>query len=243
MAGVVAFRVIVLVLLDRRQADRLRGVAHGDEGKHRHGHGHRRRHIKRRVPVVEQAHADQEQRADQTATDVVRHVPQGHHATAFLLRPPVHHGPPARRPAHTLRPAIDEQQDEHDGHAGRRPMGKTEREHHRRRDHQAERQEVTRVGTVGNDAHQELGQAVGDGNRRQRHPQFSTGVALFDQIRHGQGEVFAQQVVTGVTDEDTGEDLPTQASVGAVYFFFRQGSLMRGRTKESKHSRAPNFLF
>ncbi|MNF95772.1 hypothetical protein D3C84_785410 [compost metagenome] len=243
MAGVVAFRVVVLVLLDRRQADRLWRVAHGGEGKHRHGHGHCRRHVKRRVPVIEQAHAEQEQRADQTTTDVVRHVPQGHHAPAFLLRPPVDHGPATRRPPHALRPSIDKQQDEHDGHAGRRPGRETENEHHASRNQQAERQEEARVGTVGNNAHQELGQAVGNSNRRQRQAQLTAGIALFDQIGHGQGEVFAQQVVTGVTDKDTGEDLPAQASVGAVYFFFRQWSLMCGRTKESKHSRAPDFLF
>ncbi|MNI19501.1 hypothetical protein D3C73_729380 [compost metagenome] len=122
-------------------------------------------------------------------------------------------------------------------------MRETENEHHGSRNHQAERQEEAWVGTVGNDPHQEFGQAIGNGNRRQRHAQFTAGVALFDQVRHGQGEVFAQQVVTRVADKDTGEDLPAQAAVGAVYFLFRQWSLMCGRTKESKHSRAPDFLF
>ncbi|MNQ60630.1 hypothetical protein D3C85_749140 [compost metagenome] len=173
----------------------------------------------------------------------MRHVPQRHHATAFLLRPPVHHGPATWRPAHALGPAVDEQQDEHHGHAGRCPRRETENEHHPSRDQQAERQEVARVGTVGHQAHEEFRQAVGDGNRRHRQAQIATAVAFVDQVRHGQREVFAQQVVTRVAKEDTGEDLPAQASVRAVYFFFRQWSLMCGRTKESKHSRAPDFLF
>ncbi|MNG25399.1 hypothetical protein D3C84_1102460 [compost metagenome] len=65
-------------------------------------------------------------------------------------------------------------------------MRETEREHHGSRNYQAERQEEARVGAVGNDAHEELGQAVGNGNRRQRHPQLTPGVALVDQVRHGQ---------------------------------------------------------
>lgn len=195
------------------------------------------------MPVVEPRHAEQEQRADQATTDVMRHVPYRHHAAAFFLRPPVHHGPPAWRPAHALGPAVDEQQNEHHGHAGRCPRCETENEHHPRRHQQAEGQEVARVGAVGHQAHEELGQAVRNCDGRHRQAQFATGITLVDQVGHGQGEVFAQQVVPGVTKENTGEDLPAQASVGTVYFFFRQGRLVCGRTKESKHSRTPNFLF
>ena len=195
------------------------------------------------MPVVEPGHAQQEQRADQAAADVVCHVPHRHHTAAFFLRPPVHHGPPTWRPAHALGPSVDEQQNEHHGHAGRCPRRETENEHHPRRNQQAKGQEIAWVGAVGHQAHEELGQAVGNRNRRHCQAQFTAGVTLVDQVGHGQGEVFTQQVVTGVTKENTREDLPAQPSVGTVYFFFRQGRLVCGRTKESKHSRAPNFLF
>ncbi|MNV71113.1 hypothetical protein D3C71_1641160 [compost metagenome] len=173
----------------------------------------------------------------------MRHVPHGHHAATFLLRPPVHHGPATRRPTHALRPAVDEQQNEHHGHAGRRPGRETENEHHPSRHQKTEWQEEARVGTVGHQAHEKLRQTVGNRDGGHRQTQLATGVAFIDQVRHGQGEVLAQQVVTGIANENAGENLPAKASVGAVYFFFRQWSLMCGRTKESKHSRAPDFLF
>ncbi len=232
---VVAFGVVVLVLLDRRQAAGLRGVAHGEIGEYGYAHGDDGRHVEGRAPVAEQRQAEQEQRADQAAADVVGDVPHRDHAAALLLRPPVDHGPSARRPAHALGPAVDEEQDEHDGDAGGSPVRESENEHHRRRHQQAERQEDPWVGTIRDQAHDEFRQAVGDGDGRHRDAQLTAAVAVLDEVGHGQGEVLAQQVVTRVADEDTGEDLPAQAPVGAVHLGIGQWRLVWRGTKDSEH--------
>ncbi len=223
------------MLLDRRQAAGLRGVAHGEIGEHGYAHGDDGRHVEGRAPVAEQRQAEQEQRADQAAADIVGDVPHRDHAAALLLRPPVDHGPSARRPAHALGPAVNEEQDEHDGDAGGSPVRESENEHHRRRHQQAERQEDPWVGTVRDQAHDEFRQAVGDGDGRHRDAQLAATVAVLDEVGHGQGEVLAQQVVTRVADEDTGEDLPAQAPVGAVHLGIGQWRLVWRGTKDSEH--------
>ncbi|MND87490.1 hypothetical protein D3C80_794910 [compost metagenome] len=82
---VVILRIIFLVLLDGRQADRLRGVAHHEEGDHRDGGGGGGRHIEGAAPVVEPAHAEDEQRTYHAATHVVGHVPDRDHFAPLLL--------------------------------------------------------------------------------------------------------------------------------------------------------------
>src|SRR5688500_19137508 len=67
--------------------------------------------------------------------------------------------------------------------------------------------------------------------RRPRSTFFPYTTLFRSQVRHGQREVLAQQVITRIADENPGEDLPAKASVGAVYFFFRQWSLDRKSTR------------
>lgn len=67
---------------------------------------------------------------------------------------------------------------------------------------QAGGQEHPRVGTVGDRTHDEFGEAVGDGNARQREAEVTAAETLFDQVRHGRGEVLTHQIVSGVTEED-----------------------------------------
>ncbi len=59
-------------------------------------------------------------------------LPAGLILAALFLRPPVHHGPAARRPAHPLEPAAEEQQHEHYHGAGRRPRHEAHHQHHQR---------------------------------------------------------------------------------------------------------------
>lgn len=66
------------------QTDRLRGIAHHEEGDHRDGR-RRRRHIEGAAPVVEPAHAEDEQGAYHAAAHVVGHVPDRDDLTPLLL--------------------------------------------------------------------------------------------------------------------------------------------------------------
>ncbi|MNQ55206.1 hypothetical protein D3C85_692900 [compost metagenome] len=82
---VVILRVVVLVLLDGRQTHGLRGVTHHEEGDHRDGSRRRRRHIEGAAPVIEPAHAEDEQRTYHAAAHVVGHVPDRDHFAPLLL--------------------------------------------------------------------------------------------------------------------------------------------------------------
>ena len=156
------------------------------------------------------------------AADVVGHVPDRHLRAAFVLREPVGHDASARGPAHTLEPADEELRDEH--HDDRRDTGRCPEEHrHQRRQHQSQRQEDTGVAAVGNAAHQELRKPVGNGVRRERDAQVTLVESHFDKVGHGQREVLAHEVVTGISDEDADEYLQPQPLVLFVYFFRSDG--------------------
>ena len=149
-------RKIVLVVLDGRQAARLRRVLEqkpGDDGDER---SDERVEVELRTPVVEQQDADEREIRDQRAADVVRDVPRRDGESALFRAEPVHHRLAARRPAHALDPAVDrldyDDRDERrvcsieQAEGGHDPLGKQ----------QAERQEVLRVAAVRDRAHQEL---------------------------------------------------------------------------------------
>ncbi|MNS44994.1 hypothetical protein D3C72_774520 [compost metagenome] len=82
---VVILRVVVLVLLDGGQTHGLRGITHHEEGDHRNGGGSSSRYIEGTAPVIEPAHAEDEQRTYHAATHVVGHVPDRDHFAPLLL--------------------------------------------------------------------------------------------------------------------------------------------------------------
>ena len=81
----------------------------------------------------------------------------------------------------------------------------------------------TGVAAVGNAAHQELRKPVGNGVRRERDAQVTLVESHFDKVGHGQREVLAHEVVTGISDEDADEYLQPQPLVLFVYFFRSDG--------------------
>ena len=204
----IVIRIVVFILFDRRQTAGLRGIAHHREGKNRQQDRAESRHIQRRVPVVKPRHPQQEQQRRNTAADVMRAVPHRDNPAALFLRPPVHHGPAARRPAHPLEPAAEEQQYEHDHDAGSRPRYKAHHQHHQRGEDQAGRQENARIRAVRDRAHDEFRKSVGDGDAGKGETEVATGEALLNQIRHRQGKVLTNQIVSGITKKDANKNLP-----------------------------------
>ena len=75
---------------------------------------------------------------------------------------------------------------------------------------------------IGYAAHEELGQPVGNRDTGERNTQIRFRVAQRNQVRHGQREVLAYQVVAGVADKDAEEHLQAQTPVGAVDLLRRQ---------------------
>ena len=163
-------------------------------------------------------------------------VPHRHDAAALFLRPPVHHGASARRPPHSLEPAAEEQQHEHDGNAGGCPWHKAHKQHHRCRQDQTGRQEHARIRAIRHGTHDEFGKTVGDGYPRQREPQIAAGEALLYQIRHGEREVFTYKVVRRIPEEDPQEDLPTQTAIERIYFCLWQTRPVGRRFEDTEHN-------
>ena len=206
---VVIVRVIVLVLFDWRQTTGLRRITHQSKSKQRDNDRTESRHVQRRFPVIEPGHTQQEQQRRQTATHVMRTVPNGNDAATLFLRPPVHHGTTTRRPAHPLEPSAEEQQHKHYRDARCRPRHKAHKQHHCRSQYQTRWQENARIRAIRNGPHDEFRKSVSNGDTGQRKTQISTREPLLNQIRHRKGKVLTYQIVRGITKENPQKNLPT----------------------------------
>lgn len=122
-----------------------------------------------------------------------------------------------------LHPAVDEQQAEHrhdgDGNRDRPPRHHAHEDHDERRGDQSQRDEDAGVAAVGDRAHDEFADTVGDRHGRERPAQVGLVVAHGFERRHGDREVLAYEVVAGIADEDTPEYLTAQAGVLFVDLF------------------------
>ena len=198
--GAVARRVVVPVLLDRRQPFRLRRIAEQEKGDNRHNGRDEGVEVELCAPVAEEHHAPQGECRHQRPADVVRHVPCRDDETALVGAEPVHHGLAGRRPAHPLHPAVDGLQHEHDGQRRVDPLRKSRHRHHGARQQQAERQEVLRVAAIGDRSHQELGDPIGHRQRGQREAEFGLRMlrVFGEDVGKSQRQVVANQVVRGV---------------------------------------------
>ncbi len=233
----VAGRVVVAVLLHRRQAARLRRVLQQEVHAQRHRRGDECIEVELGAPVVEQQHAHERQTRHQRSADVVRGIPYRHREPALAGAEPVHHGLAARRPAHALYPAVQHL----DGGDGQQRAvqrrDEAERGHDRARQQQAERHEVARVAAVGDRPHQELRQTIGDGQSGEGTAERRLVVlrVLAQDVGNGEGEVVADQVIARVADEDAGEHPPAQPPIGRVNLRDRQGRGNRRRLQPADH--------
>jgi hypothetical protein len=111
MLGVVieSLRVVIPVQFDGRQALRLRGIADHQQNEHSNAQREEAMQIQDGVPVREYGHRQDRERADQSTTNIVGNVPDGHLRATFPRREPVRHHSAGRRPAHALEPAVQQQ--------------------------------------------------------------------------------------------------------------------------------------
>ncbi len=167
----------------------------------------------------------------------MRGIPYRHREPALAGAEPVHHGLAARRPSHALYPAVQHLNGGDDPQRGVQRLDEAERGHDRARQQQAEGQEVARVAAVGDRPHQELRQAVGDGQPGERTAERRLGVlrVLFQDVGNREREVIADQVVARVADEDPGEHPPAQAPISRVHVFGRQRGGKRRWLQQPDH--------
>ena len=74
--------------------------------------------------------------------------------------------------------------------------------------HQAQRQEDTRVAAIGNAGHNELRETVSHGIHRKHDTQLSLFKAKWFEHGNGHGEILTNNIETGITDERSKKYLP-----------------------------------
>ena len=229
--------IVVLVLLDRREAAGLWRVP--QEKKDDDGDRARdeRVEVELGAPVVEEEEPEQRQVGDERAADVVRHVPGRDHHAAFAGAEPVHHALAAGRPAHALDPPVERLDEDDEEQRGVDGLEVARHEHEPAGQQQAERQEELGVAAVRHRAHEELRDAVGNREAGERGPQLCLGELgiLPEQVWNRQREVVANQVVGGVSGEDPDEDLAAESFVGRIDAVGRQpGGCRSGAERRSQ---------
>ena len=209
--GTVLLRVVVLVLLDRRQTAGLRRVTQEEEGDEGEDDGDQRREEEDTVPCAKECNACRRQRCDQPAAEVVRDVPPRPPRAALGLGEPRHHRLCIRRVAHPLEPSVHEAQGAHDRNARHHPRHNAERERHERTEQEAQRGKILRIRAVRDVAHDELAHAVCNRKHGQDDAKIRLGVAVvLNHVGHRETEVLANQIEGRVPDERPEKDLPSE---------------------------------
>ena len=148
----------------------------------------------------------------------------------------MHHGFTTGRPAHTLEPAVEENHDEGDGHAGGCPRRKPHDGHAQTGEEQAARQEVFGVGAVGDGRHQKFGNTIGEAGSGADFTQIlfveKTGI---NQAFLREVKVATSKVIGSIAEEDANEYLPAQAAIGRINFVGRKARNLRRRFEYSNH--------
>ena len=132
------------------------------------------------------------------------------------------HHAATRRPTHTVEPTDKEVQDGHQGDCqalvvSTNPLHRNDHEHHRDgSEDQTQRQEALCIAAIGDTGHDKLGEAIGDGVHGEHHTQLALLEAERREHRDCHGEVLADNIESRVTNKDTDEDLPTQATVSLI---------------------------
>ena len=251
MLLVIAGRVVAAPFLDGRQTAALRRIPDQAVSDNRYEYRNRSREqegsrqeiqvgVSAIKPAAEPHGAVGCHRPDKGPTHIMGAVPDAHPSTPLLDGEPVRHHSSAGRPAHAVEPANEEV---HRGHErnrktlvrGPNPVNRNHHEGHRQSGQdQAQRQEPTGIAAVGHAGHHELGDAVGDGVHRQHNTKLPLAEAEGRQHGDSHGEVLADDVETGIADEDSQEDLgahPLIAGVGSRTCLFGQ----EGRRSEKTH--------
>ena len=132
------------------------------------------------------------------------------------------HYPSARRPAHAVEPARKEVQDSHDSYCSSLVLSTYQLDRNDHEEHcyggkyQAEGKEYPCVGTVGDAAHQEFGECIGRCVQAEDEAQFHFLESKGSEEGDCKGQVLADEVETGVSDECSGEYLKAESSVSPV---------------------------
>lgn len=213
--GVVGW-IVVPMFLDGGEAARLRCIPQEEEHEDRNARGDESIEIKLRAPIVKEEDAEQGKMGYESAADVVRAVPKRNDQPTFLRAEPMHHGLSARRPAHALHPAVNDLEADDDCQGTVNRLRRPADEHDNAGKQEAKRKKPSRIASVGNRAHEEFRSTIGDRECRECGAELGLGVfrVLLEDIRNGQREIVANEVIARISDENSGKDLPAQPSVG-----------------------------
>ena len=146
--GTVLLRVVLLILLDRRQTAGLWRITQEEEGNKSEDDGDQRRKKEDTVPCAKEGNVCRRKRCDQPAAKVVRDVPPRPPRAALGLGEPRHHRLCIRRVAHPLEPSVHEAQRAHDRNARHDPGHNAEHERHERTEQEAQRGKILQIRAI-----------------------------------------------------------------------------------------------
>ena len=193
----------------------------------------------RNAKVCGKSHAGNGEEAEGEGTDGMGNVPDTHLETSFILAEPVRHYSAAWRPSESAEPAHNEHQNEDDhGIDGRvgPERNQADRHHYQGGEHEADDQELTGVGTVGDAAHDELAECISDRDGGHCQTDFSRiQYPVVDHVRGCEREVLSHQIICCVTKECPKENLETHCFVFLIYFLCRDLRLRLGRIHKTSH--------
>ena len=221
--GAVLLRVVLLILLDRRQTAGLWRITQEEEGNKSEDDGDQRREKEDTVPCAKESNACRRKRCDQPAAKVVRDVPPRPPRTALGLGEPRHHRFCIRRVAHSLEPSVHKAQRTHDRNARHDPRHDAERKRYERTEQEAQCGKILRIRTIRDVSHDELTHAVRHRKHGQNDAKIRLGVAIvLNHVGHREAEVLANQVEGRVPDKCSEKNLSSERLIPLVNLVGRQ---------------------
>ena len=216
-------RVVLLILLDRRQTAGLWRITQEEEGNKSEDDGDQRREKEDTVPCAKESNACRRKRCDQPAAKVVRDVPPRPPRTALGLGEPRHHRLCIRRVAHSLEPSVHKAQRTHDRNARHDPRHDAERKRYERTEQEAQCGKILRIRTIRDVSHDELTHAVRHRKHGQDDAKIRLGVAIvLNHVGHRETEVLANQVEGRVPDKCSEKNLSSERLIPLVNLVGRQ---------------------
>lgn len=197
--------VVVAEFFNRRQPQRLRGIAQAVNQEERSCQADNAWKIHAGPPApVMQAKADNP--GGNESTQVVGHADGRPPGAALRLRIPVGQAASAGRPSKALKESISPPKDHED------PEGTRKSKEHVAKacQEEAERHEIARIGLVGQHAADEFAHAIGNGENASQQSQLAFVEAqVGDEPWHDKGETAAGQIIEGVADQHRVENALT----------------------------------